>query len=407
MVETVIIIGAGQAGIATAQALRARGFGGQIRLIGAEKLPPYQRPPLSKAYLSGALTDERLLIKPLSFYDDQDITLMTDTRVLEIDPSRRIVHTDRGEFAYDHLVMATGATARLLDPGLTRGLAGIHTLRSAADSRGLQADLRAAQDLLILGGGYVGLEVAAVAATQGLRVTVVEVAERILQRVAAPETSDYFRALHQHHGVTILENRGLVRLVGDARITGVELTDGTRIKADVLLAGIGVLPEVALAERAGVACKNGIVTDAYGRTEIDRIWAVGDCCAFPFRQGMARLESVPHSIDQSAVIAAGIMGDPQPYLARPWFWSDQYDVKLQIAGLNQGYDRSIARPGADEGQFSVWYYRGDQLLAVDAMNDARTYMVARRLLDQGVSPAPELLLGPDLDLKSLLRPVAA
>ncbi len=405
--ETVIIIGAGQAGVATAQALRAQGFEGQIMLIGAETLPPYQRPPLSKAYLSGALTDERLLIKPLSFYDDQNITLMTDTRVLEIVPRRRIVRTDRGEFAYDHVVLATGATPRQLDPSLTRGLAGIHTLRSAADSRGLQADLRTAQDLLILGGGYVGLEVAAVAAKQGLRVAVVEASERILQRVAAPETSDYFRALHQRYGVTILEGQSVVRLVGDTRITGAELSDGTRIKADVLLTGIGVLPEVALAERAGVACENGIVTDACGRTGPDRIWALGDCCAFPFRQHMVRLESVPHAIDQAAVIAAGIMNEPRPYQARPWFWSDQYDVKLQIAGLNHGYDRAIARPGADEGQLSVWYYRGDQLLAVDAMNDARTYMVARRLLDQGISPAIELLLGTDLDLKSLLQPAVA
>lgn len=402
----VLIIGAGQAGFATAAALRARGYGGAITLIGAEAMAPYQRPPLSKAYLLGQLSDDRLLLKPEGFYPEQGIGLRTGTAALAIDPVRRRVETDAGELAYDQLVLATGTAPRRLDPALTGGLAGIHYLRSAADTQGLRADLAPGRRLMVLGGGYVGLEVAAAAAQLGVRVTVVEAAGRILQRVAAAETSAYFRALHARHGVAIREGTGLAQLHGtNGRAARATLSDGSTLEIDALLAGIGVTPETGLAQAAGLAIDNGIAVDACGRTSAPGIWAVGDCCSFPFAGGRIRLESVPHALDQAAVVAAGILGAPAPYRARPWFWSDQYDVKLQIAGLNAGYDQIVTR-GDQGGPFSVWYYRGGRLLAVDAMNDARVYMIARRLLDQGLSPRPELAGRTDLDPRAFLESAA-
>ena len=233
-------------------------------------------------------------------------------------------------------------------------------------------------------------------------VTLVEMAERILQRVAAPETSDYFRALHASHGVDIREGVGLERLTGSGRVDGAVLTDGTRIALDFVLVGVGIAPDCALAEAAGLRVENGIVVDARGRSSDPHVWAAGDCASFPRDTAMIRLESVQNAIDQAEAIADNITGADADYAPKPWFWSDQYDVKLQIAGLNTGYDRVVTRPGSAAGQASHWYYRGDRLLAVDAMNDGRTYMIGKRLIEGGKSPAPEVIADPETDLKALL-----
>jgi 3-phenylpropionate/trans-cinnamate dioxygenase ferredoxin reductase subunit len=256
---------------------------------------------------------------------------------------------------------------------------------------------------LIVGGGYIGLEAAAVAAKLGLdATTVIEAAPRILQRVAAPETSDYFRRLHTAHKVKIVEGIGLARLLGEREVTGALLSDGREIQADLVIVGIGIEPDVQLAAEAGLTVDNGIFTDEFGRTSAPAIWAAGDCASFPHQGRRIRLESVGNAIDQAEHVAENMMGGVRPYQAKPWFWSDQYETKLQIAGLNTGYDRVVSRVGPNEA-LSIWYYAGGRLLAVDAMNDARAYMVGKRLIEQNRSPDPASVADTAIDLKSLLK----
>ncbi|MGL5008428.1 MAG: NAD(P)/FAD-dependent oxidoreductase, partial [Paracoccaceae bacterium] len=252
------------------------------------------------------------------------------------------------------------------------------------------------------GGGYIGLEAAAVASKLGLEVWVVEMAPRILQRVASPQTSDYMRALHQAHGVQIIEGTGLDRLLGDTHVTAARLTDGRDLPCDVVIVGVGITPATALAAAAGVTIENGIRTDAHGRTSDPHIWAAGDCASFPHANGQIRLESVGNAIDQAELVAENIMGAGRDYVAQPWFWSDQFDCKLQIAGLNTGYDTIITR-GPEGDAVSYWYYQGPQLLAVDAMNDPRAYMVGKRLIEMGRSPDPAAIADPATQLKALLK----
>jgi 3-phenylpropionate/trans-cinnamate dioxygenase ferredoxin reductase subunit len=256
---------------------------------------------------------------------------------------------------------------------------------------------------LIVGGGYIGLEAAAVCAKRGVDVTLVEMGDRILQRVAAPETSDYFRALHQEHGVTILEGTGLDRLEGEAgQVTRAVLSDGTSVEVDFVVVGVGITPSTQLAALAGLELENGIKTDAQGRTSDPSIWSAGDCASFPYKGGRIRLESVPNAIDQAEVVAQNMMGAGKDYVATPWFWSDQYDVKLQIAGLNTGFDNVVTRAG-DGRSTSFWYYKGDQLVAVDAMNDPRAYMVGKRLIDMGKTADKLVVADATADLKPLLK----
>jgi len=399
--QHVVVIGAGQAGASCVAKLRNGGFDGKITLIGAEPCPPYQRPPLSKGYLLGEMTLERLFLRPEAFYVDQGIALKTNCRVTAIDPEARVLNTTEGEIAYDALVLATGSTPRRLPAAIGGALDGVFTVRDLADVDAMAPRFVKGAKVLIVGGGYIGLEAAAVAAKLGLKVTLVEMADRILQRVAAPETSDYFRALHEANGVTLREGVGLERLLGETQVTGARLSDGAEIAADFVITGVGIEPDIALAAAAGVEIDNGIKVDAQGRTNMPGIWAAGDCTSFPYRCGRIRLESVPNAIDQAEVVAENILGAGKEFIATPWFWSDQYDVKLQIAGLNAGYDRVVTRRVA--GSASFWYYRGDTLLAVDASNDPRGYMVGKRLIEAGKSPDPALVADPETDLKALLR----
>lgn len=398
----VVIVGAGQAGAAVAAKLRALGYAGEVTLIGEEPAPPYQRPPLSKAYLMGEMEEERLWLRAPDFWAAQGITLRLGQPVTGIDTAARTVTVGDEVLGYDDLVLTTGSAPRRLPAAIGGDLAGVFTVRTLADVDAMRAEFAPGRRLVVVGGGYIGLEAAAVARKLGLEVTVIEMAPRILQRVAAPETSDWFRALHAGHGATILEDTGLERITGETRADGVLLKDGRRLPADFVVVGVGITPGTALAEAAGIALENGIRTDAQGRTSAPHVWAAGDCASFPWQGGRIRLESVGNAIDQGEMVAANILGAGQDYQARPWFWSDQYDCKLQIAGLNAGYDRVVTRPG-DGGGASFWYYRGDVLLAVDAMNDPRAYMVGKRLIEAGKSPDPGLLADPATDLKALLR----
>ena len=368
----IVIVGAGQAGASLAAKLRALGHSGPITMIGEEPVPPYQRPPLSKAYLLGEMELERLYLRASSFWEEQAITLRLGTRAEAIDTAARTVRLQGGEvIGYDDLALTTGSRPRRLPAAIGGDLGRVFTVRTLADVDRMAPEFRAGARALIVGGGYIGLEAAAVAAKLGLDVTLIEAAPRILQRVAAPETSDYFRKLHTAHGVKIREGTGLERLTGEGDVRAAILSDGTEMAVDLVI----VAPHV---------------------------WAAGDCASFPHDGGRIRLESVGNAIDQAEIVAANILGAETPYAAKPWFWSDQYDVKLQIAGLNAGYDRIVTRQG-DSGAVSFWYYRGDRLLALDAMNDARAYMIGKRLIEAGKSPDPALIADATADLKPLLK----
>jgi 3-phenylpropionate/trans-cinnamate dioxygenase ferredoxin reductase subunit len=399
---SVVVIGAGQAGAALVAKLRAAGHTDAITLIGEEPAPPYQRPPLSKAYLMGEMDEERLWLRGPEFYAEHHITLKLGQKVTGIDPAAKTVTVGDETISYDDLALTTGSYPRRLPAAIGGELAGVYTVRTLADVDAMKAEFAAGRRLVIVGGGYIGLEAAAVAAKLGLDVTVLEMAPRILQRVAAPETSDYFRALHTAHGVKILESTGLDRLLGETRVTGVRLSNGTELAADFVIAGVGILPGTTLAEAAGLAIENGIKTDALGRTSDPHIWSAGDCASFPHNGGRLRLESVGNAIDQAEIVAENILGAGKAYDAKPWFWSDQYDCKLQIAGLNTGYDNIVTR-GPDGESVSFWYFKGDTLLAVDAMNDPRAYMVGKRLIEQGKSPSKAALENPATVMKDLLK----
>ena len=398
----VVVIGAGQAGSSCVARLRNKGFGGEITLIGAEPAPPYQRPPLSKAYLMGDMALERLFLRPEQFYADQDIDLRLGTEVTAIDTAAKTVSLGETQLTYDDLVLTTGSVPNRLPAAIGGGLDGVFVVRDLADVDAMSPRFTAGARLLVVGGGYIGLEAAAVASKLGLKVTLVEMADRILQRVAASQTSDFFRELHTSHGVDIKEGVGLERLLGDQAVTGARLTDGSELDADFVIAGVGIRPATDLAERAGIVLENGIRVDAMGQTSAPHVWAAGDCTSFPYDNGRIRLESVPNAIEQAECVADNIMGAQTPYAAKPWFWSDQYDVKLQIAGLNTGYDHVVTRRGEGDA-IAFWYYRGDKLLAVDAMNDPRGYMVGKRLIEAGRSPDPAAIADPATDLKALLR----
>ena len=398
----VVVIGAGQAGASCVAKLRNGGFEGQITLIGAEPVAPYQRPPLSKAYLMGDMPLERLFLRPERFYAENDIDLQTNCLVEGISPRDQTISLEGKSIAYDELVLATGSVPRHLPAEVGGALENVFTVRDLADADAMAPHFVKDARVLIIGGGYIGLEAAAVAAKLGLQVTLVEMADRILQRVAAPQTSDYFRTLHSSHGVDLREGVGLARLLGDTAVTGAELTDGSILDLDFAIVGVGIAPATELAETAGLTLDNGIATDAQGRTSAPHIWAAGDCASFPYRGGRIRLESVPNAIDQAEVVAENIMGADKDYVAKPWFWSDQYDVKLQIAGLNTGYTDVYSRIG-EGATASFWYYKGDQLLAVDAMNDPRAYMIGKRLIEAGKTADPTLVVDVDADLKPLLK----
>lgn len=398
----IVVIGAGQAGASLVAKLRNLGHSGAVTLIGAETAPPYQRPPLSKAYLLGDMAVERLYLRPESFYAENDITLRLDTNVQGIDRDNRTVTTGGETVPYDMLALCTGSVPRRLPDSIGGALGGVHVVRTLTDVDDMAPEFAPGRRVLIVGGGYIGLEAAAVAAKKGLDVTLVEMADRILQRVASPETSDYFRALHTAHGVKILEGVGLETLTGESRVTGARLSDGTEIAVDFAIVGVGITPATQLAEAAGLEIENGIRTDAEGRTSDPHIWAAGDCTSFPWRGQRIRLESVPNAIDQAECVAQNMLGAGKEYVAKPWFWSDQYDIKLQIAGLNAGYTRVFTRKGDKEGSQSIWYYNGDRLLAVDAMNDPRAYMIGKRLIEGGKSPDPMAVTDPATDLKALM-----
>ena len=401
MPDPIVIIGAGQAGAALAARLRGLGYDGPVVILGDEAHPPYQRPPLSKKYMSGELDIPRLLIRPPSWYGEQNIELRLSAPVTEISPrEHRVTLADGSRLPYAKLALTTGAHPRRLPAGMGGELAGVFTIRNLADVDALAPVLDPGKNLLVVGGGYIGLEAAAVAASKGLKVVLVEMAPRILQRVACALTADYFRSLHQRHGVTIRESSALLELPGeDGQLTGALMQDGSVIEADLAVIGIGIAPNVDLAERAGLAVENGILVDGSCRASAADVYAAGDCANFPWRGSRTRLESVQNAIEQAEHAAAAMLGADKDYDPTPWFWSDQYDVKLQIAGLCRGYDDAVPRPGRREGSQSIWYFAGERLIAVDAMNDALAYALGKKMIEAGRSIPKAVAADASADLK--------
>jgi 3-phenylpropionate/trans-cinnamate dioxygenase ferredoxin reductase subunit len=399
-----VIVGAGQAGFALAAKVRALKDMRPVTIIGAEDCLPYQRPPLTKKYLLGEMTFDRLLFRPEHWYGDNDVEIRLSTWVEEIQRDRKQVTMQDGSVLdYETLALATGSTPRRLPASVGGDLDGVYVARDRRDADLLAAEMRAGRRVLIIGGGYIGLEVAAVARHRGLEVTVIEMADRILQRVAAKETADIIRRIHLDHDVMIRERTGLKQLIGrNGRVAAVELSDGTTIGVDFVVVGIGVTPNDQLAKEAGLDVADGVVVDEFARSSDPSIFAVGDCAVLPWDHGRVRFESVQNAVDQAEAAAGIIAGNGEPYDPKPWFWSDQYDVKLQIAGFNRGYDETLLRPGPREGSASIWYFKGGRFIAVDAINDARAYVTGKKLLETGAEPDRALLSNPAIDLKQLL-----
>lgn len=393
----IVILGAGQAALQTALSLRQGHFDDDIDIVGNEPFLPYQRPPLSKAYLKGALERERLFLKPQEFFDEHNITLHLAQQVSAIDKEAKRISGDNG-FAldYDRLVLATGSRPRRLDlPG--RDLENIFDLRGMADVDAMADKFQAGKRLVIIGGGYIGLEAASVARSMGLEVTVLEAAPRLLARVAEPEISEFYTQLHKSHGVEIITQCQIKGFQGSQQVTAIEFADGSTLPADLVITGIGILPNVELAEAAGIAVDNGIVVDELGRTSVAGIYATGDCTLHPNKLlgRDLRLESVPHAIDQSKAVASDILGAPQAYAEVPWFWSDQYDVKLQISGVPTQIDKKVLRGDGDSTSFAWFYFTGDKLTGVTTVNRAAEFMAGKQLilraLRDGASIEPEAL----------------
>nr|WP_249407579.1 FAD-dependent oxidoreductase [Rhizobium sp. CFBP 8752] len=399
-----VIVGAGQAGFALAAKLRALKDERPITMIGSEDVIPYQRPPLSKKYLMGEMSFDRLTFRPETWFAEHDVELRLSTFVEEIDRDAKTIRMQDGSvLEYEHLALTTGSTPRTLPASIGGDLTGVFTVRDKRNADLLADEMKAGRRLLIIGGGYIGLEAAAVARHLGLEVTLIEMADRILQRVASKETADVMRAIHAEHGVVIREKTGLTRLIGeDGRVRGAELSDGTVIDIDFVIVGIGVTPNDRLAQQCGLDVGNGILVDDYARTSDPAIFAMGDCAMLPWKGNNIRLESVQNAVDQAESVAATLTGSAEPYEAKPWFWSDQYDVKLQIAGFNLGYDETVMRPGSREGSVSIWYFREGRLIAVDAINDAKAYVTGKKLLDNGLTADKALIADPATDLKQLL-----
>jgi 3-phenylpropionate/trans-cinnamate dioxygenase ferredoxin reductase subunit len=398
----VVLVGGGHAAAAFANSVRRAGYEGRVLLVGDEPVLPYHRPPLSKKYLADGLPVEQILIRAAAWYDEQKIELRLGRRAEAIDrAAQRLRLADGESLDYSRLVLMTGARPRRLPAAIGGDLQGVLLMRHLADADALAPHLLPGRRMLVVGGGYIGLEAAAVAVGKGLQVTLLEAAPRILQRVAAPATADFFRTLHRSRGVDVREGVSLRRLLADgSHVCGAELDDGSRLEADVVLVGIGVQPNVELAEAAGLQIDNGIVVDALCRTSDPAILAAGDCCSFDYRGQRIRLESVQNANDQAATAAHTVAGQHKPYAALPWFWSDQYDCKLQIAGLNTGYDQAVVRPGKTERSRSVWYYRGEQLLAVDAISDAAAFVTAKKLLERGGSVPPAQAADPTSEFRT-------
>jgi 3-phenylpropionate/trans-cinnamate dioxygenase ferredoxin reductase component len=403
--KRVVIIGAGQAGFSCAMRLRAKGFEGSVTIIGDEPHFPYQRPPLSKGYVTGKSSAHSLLLAGESALADAGVMLLTGIAATAVNAGANTVLLENGSaLQFDALVFATGSRARRLPDAMGMALEGVHTLRTIADAERLRAATEGARRAVIIGGGFIGLEFAATLAQQGIGVTLLEIAPRILNRVAGEAISDAVLGKHRAHGVDIRTGVTIGRLEGSGgRLTNVAMGDGSRIDADIALVGIGGLANNELAAGAGLETRNGIIVDTHARTAQPAIYAAGDCALFPIAGTMMRLESVQNAIDQAHHVADEIMGNHANYAPVPWFWSDQYDWKLQTAGLAIRPDLEIPLPGTREGALAVWYVKDGRAVAVDTINDGKSHMAARRIFAAGRVLTADEIAAPGFDPVAVMR----
>jgi len=398
MAEHLVVVGGGQAASQAVQTLRQHNYAGAITLFGDEQHAPYQRPPLSKKYLAGELPRERLLLRPATFYAEKNVTLELGCHVTKLELGARRVRTADGrELEYDRLLLATGSRPRRLEvPGVA--LRGVHYLRTIADVDGIAAELTPGARVALVGAGFIGLEAAAVLRQRGFSVTVLEAFDRVLGRAVGPEVAQFYADCHRAAGVDLHCGASVRAFVGDERVSAIETTDGRRFTCDVAIIGIGVVPNVELAADAGLKCENGIVVDELARTADAHVVAAGDCTNHTIGGRQVRLESVPNAVHQARVAAGTLLGALAPYSEVPWFWSDQYDLKLQIVGLSHGHDEVVLRGDPAARSFAAFYLRSGELLAVDAINSPREFAHAKKLVAARATIAPSVLRDASVDL---------
>lgn len=407
----VVIVGAGHGGAQCAIALRQQGFGGSIAMIGREPELPYERPPLSKEYFAREKSFERLYIRPAAFWADKAVEMHLGVAATAVDPAaKRLTLSDGRTVEYGKLVWATGGEPRRLACS-GADLAGVHAVRTRADCDQLMGEIDGgARNIVVIGGGYIGLEAAAVLTKLGCRVTLLEALPRVLARVAGPELSAFYEVEHRTHGVDLHTGVAVDCLVGTGRVDGVKLADGSILPADAVIVGIGIVPAVEPLLAAGAAGSNGVDVDDHCRTSLPDIYAIGDCAAFENVHAggiRIRVESVQNANDQATCVARAITGDAQPYAAFPWFWSNQYDLKLQTAGLSGGHDRTVLRGDPAARSFAVAYLKDGRLIAIDAVNSVKDYVQGRKLIEAGARPDPAALADTAVPLKELLTAAPA
>ena len=403
--EHLVIVGAGQSAIQCITSLRKEDYPGLITLVGEEEHLPYQRPPLSKGFLEDTVSNERLYFKKLEFFVENKVQLKLGTKAEEIDIENNNIHlSDNTKLSFDKLVFATGSSVRKLDfPG--KDLNSIHYLRGLDDALSIKKDLQTRQNIVVVGAGYIGLEVAAIAAKQNKSVTVIEMADRVMNRTVDPQISDYYLKLHQKNGVTFKFNTSLKEIVGASNPEKVICSDGTEVKADMVIIGAGIMPNVELAENAGLSCDNGIVVNEFGKTDHANIYACGDCTNHPNKllNKKIRLESVHNAMEQSKTVASSIIDKSIEYNQIPWFWSDQYDHKLQIVGLSGEHDKVIMRGDMSEAKFMLFYTKDEKLIAVDAVNNSKEFLICKKLVANKVTIKPDEISNPDTNLNDLIE----
>ena len=401
----VVIVGAGHGGAQVAVMLRTQKFLGSIAIIGEEPELPYERPPLSKEYFAGEKEFERIQLRPAKYWDERDVTMLLGKRVVSVDAVGHTVTTDSGEtIGYGKLVWATGGHPRMLPiPG--GDLPGVQGVRTRADADAMKAASETAEKIVVIGGGYIGLEAAAVLTKAGKKVVLLEALDRVLARVAGVELSRFYEKEHREHGVDLRLGVCVEAIEGDTHVTGVRLSDGAVIPADLVIVGIGIVPAVEPLIAAGADCANGVRVDPLCKTSLPDIYAIGDCAAHAndFAEGAEiRLESVQNANDQANVVAKGIVGDEAPYHAIPWFWSNQYDLKLQTAGLSTGHDQAVLRGDPANRSFSVVYLKAGKVIALDCINATKDYVQGRMIVTAGLRATAEQLADTETPLKALL-----
>ena len=402
--ENLLIIGAGQSAIQCISTLKKEGYSGSITLVGEEEHLPYQRPPLSKGFLEDSLNKERLYFKKLEFFTENKVQLYLglSAEKLEID-NQKVYLSDNSELEFDKLVFATGSRVRYLDfPGSE--LKSIFYLRDLDDAEAIKKDLETSENLVIIGAGYIGLEAAAIAAKKNKKVTIIEMADRVMNRTVDPQISEYYLNLHESYGVKFHFNTSLETINEVSNSLEVVCSDGTEVKADSVLIGAGVVPNIELAEEAGINCDNGIIVNEFGQTNFKNIYACGDCTNHPNKilNKNLRLESVHNAMEQAKTVASSVMNNPIEYNQVPWFWSDQYDHKLQIVGLSGDHDMVTMRGNTNDAKFMLFYTKDEELIAVDAINNPKEFLISRKLVANKVKIKPKVISDLNTNLNDLI-----